>query len=167
MEIDIISFTDSQYASLTAEQLMEVKEVQQKKNRLLRTLDEKKAALKFRLLEQGIYGGSSYQKACEEMDDVYEQEIEWLRDGLLFYLRFSMREEGDSSEGESPYEADYSLSYADRIAVVRNYYESMYTDPIERLNAYREDKVALVYLGEYYQGLYDLYYVDAYGQEFT
>ena len=42
MTIDIINYTDAQLATLTAEQLLEVKSVQQQKNRLTIKLEEKK-----------------------------------------------------------------------------------------------------------------------------
>ena len=42
MEIDIISFTDEQFAALTEEQLLEVENVQMKKNRLTEDLEEEK-----------------------------------------------------------------------------------------------------------------------------
>ena len=41
MTIDIISYTDAQFAALTEEQLREVKSAQQKKNRLAVALEEK------------------------------------------------------------------------------------------------------------------------------
>ena len=47
MEIDIISFTDEQFAALTEEQLLEVENVQMKKNRLTEDLEEEKRKEKF------------------------------------------------------------------------------------------------------------------------
>ena len=44
MEIDIISFTDEQFAALTEEQLLEVENVQMKKNRLTEDLEEEKSS---------------------------------------------------------------------------------------------------------------------------
>ena len=159
MEIDIISFTDEQYARLSDEQLLQVKDVQQKKNKLLRRLEEAKAVEKYRMIKDGIYLGCSYDEVCRQLQAVYEEEVGALRDGLLFYLRFSVRgEEGQ----DGPYLVDYSLSYLERIQIVRDYYETTYTDPEQRLQQFRGDVVALDYLGEYYASLYDLYYSQAY-----
>lgn len=158
MEIDIISFTDEQYARLTDEQLLEVKNVQLKKNQLLRALEQAKTDEKYRLNKQGILHGSVYEKVCEQLQAKYDEEVENLRDGLLFYLRFTVRDDGV----DAPYTVDYSLDYAERIEIVRNYYESTYTDPVQRLNVFREDEVALSYLGEYYAPVYEIYYAEAY-----
>lgn len=55
MEIDIISYTDEQFASMTDEQILEVENVQLKKNRLTERLKEKKRGEKFRLLKAGVF----------------------------------------------------------------------------------------------------------------
>ena len=62
MEIDVISFTDEQYAKLTDEQLIQVQQVQQQKNRLLRALEKAKAKEKYKaqLIEKN---GDDYFKA--------------------------------------------------------------------------------------------------------
>ena len=160
MEIDIITFTDEQFASLTAEQILEVKEVQLKKNKLLRSLAKQKAKVKYDMVSQGIFWGASYDKVCQQLQAATDEEIENLRDGLLFYLRFSAR---DEVEEDFPYTVDYSLSYSERIRIVREYYQTQYTNPVERLNAFKEDKVALSYLGEFYGSLYEEYYYEANG----
>ena len=82
--------------------------------------------------------------------------MERLRDGLLFFLRYSYRP-GAPSVG---YEVDYSLSDAERVEIVKNYYDTEYTDALERLAAFEEDTVAKQYLGEYYAPLY-YYFHDA------
>ena len=49
----------------------------------------------------------------------YEEEVGWIRDSLLFYLRFSVKPDGDVS---APYELDYSLTVDDRVEGVQEYY---------------------------------------------
>ena len=158
MTIDIISFTDDQFARLTDEQLVEVRNVQLKKNRLLRALEEDKKQVKYTMLKKGTYVGASYEKACEELQSVCDEEIENLRDGLLFYLRYAVRDDGQ----EAPYLVDYSLPYEDRISIVRTYYETTYPDAVDRVTAFRQDEVAISYLGELYGPIYELYYAEAY-----
>ena len=160
MEIDVISFTDEQFARLTDEQLVEVKEVQLKKNKLLRALEKAKAKEKYRLLKNGVLGSSSYQKVCAELQAAYDEEVESLRDGLLFYLRFSLRPKEEEEVG-APYEVDYSFTYEARIQIVREYYETTYTVAKERFAAFKKDVIALGYLGEYYAPLYEIYRVEA------
>ena len=48
MTIDIISYTDEQFAAMTEEQILEVESVQLKKNRLTKKLGEEKRTEKFR-----------------------------------------------------------------------------------------------------------------------
>ena len=79
--------------------------------------------------------------------------MENIRDGLLFYLRFASK---PANGGVSaPYTVDYSLGMAERVNIVKTYYMEAYTDPFERLAAYKADEVARVYLGEYYSPLHD------------
>lgn len=82
----------------------------------------------------------------------YEEEVGWIRDSLLFYLRFSVKpDEGVSA----PYKLDYSLTVEERVEVVEEYYLTAYTEPLERFEAYKADEVARAYLGERYKNLYD------------
>ena len=55
MHIDIISYTDVQFAALTEEQLLEVKNAQLKKNRLEDKLNEDLQKERQRLIENGIF----------------------------------------------------------------------------------------------------------------
>ena len=144
MEIDIISFTDEQFAALTEEQLLEVENVQMKKNRLTEDLEEEKRKEKFRLLKAGVFRSGIWTGICDSLDASYEREVEWLRDGLLFYLRFASKPPEETS---APYEVDYSLSYEKRLEIVREYYDSTYSDPEEKFPAFKQDKVAFNYLG--------------------
>ena len=152
MTIDIINYTDAQLATLTAEQLLEVKSVQQQKNRLTVKLEEKKREEKFRLLAAGTFRSAIYEKLCETLDAEYDREVEALHDGLVFYLRFS----AVSSES-APYLVDYSLDYTTRYETVKAYYDSAYSDAKERFAAFRKDTVAAKYLGELYAPLYNIY----------
>ncbi len=160
MVIDIISFTDEQFAELSAEQLLEVKNVQLKKNRLTQQLEEDKRKEKYRLLTAGIFRSPIYAEICDRLDGTYSQEVENLREGLLFYLRFSSRPSGGSDE-TTGYPLDYSLSYDDRYDVVREYYNETYDTAEERFNAFSADKIAVSYLGEYYSVLFNYFYAQA------
>ncbi|MBQ8320356.1 MAG: hypothetical protein IJX81_05695 [Clostridia bacterium] len=154
MVIDIINYTNDQFAALTGEQVLEVKRVQLSKNRLTRKLEEKKKAERFRLLKAGIFCSGIWTKICEELDAEYGQEVENLREGLLFYLEYG-GSAGQEQESSSPYTVDYSLDGFDRAVIVRDYYLGAYDNAIARYAAFKEDTVAKSYLGEYYSGLHD------------
>ena len=54
MEIDIISYTPSQFTVLTEQQLAQVQEAQMKKNTLLKELEENLQREKEGLIEKGM-----------------------------------------------------------------------------------------------------------------
>lgn len=154
MIIDIISFTDEQFALLTETQIQEVKKVQAQKNKLTSALTEKKRKERFRLLKNGVLRSKIYNSICSALDRDYATTVEQLKEQLLFYLRFSSKV--DVSDGESfPYIVNYSLTYEERYNIVKAYYLEKYADPTERFNAFKEDNIAPKYLGEFYATLHD------------
>jgi len=155
MTIDIIDFTETQYALLTKEQLLEVQQAQQKKNRLQHSLEEKLLKERNRLVNNGIYFSETYSYIEMKLIEDCEREIELIRDGLLFYLRYATRLDDDIIS--SPYMVDYSLDYQERYTLVRTYYEQAYTDKAKLFAAFQLDKVAPRYLGELYKPLYDYF----------
>lgn len=157
MKIDIISYTDTQYAALTEEQIQEVKAAQLEKNRLENALAEAKRKEKHRLIERGIFLSGIWEAYQAKLQAEYDQKIESLRDSLLFYLRFSTKPDAYGTG----YTVNYDLSLEERLAIVRQYYETKYTDASERFEAFKEDKVAVVYLEELYAPLYDRFLADA------
>ena len=154
MTIDIISYTREQFALLTDEQIMQIKEAQMKKNALDRKLEEDMLKEKYRLIERGIYLSGIWENYCEKLRAVHAQEVELLRDALLFYLQYSAKPEKEEME-TSPYTVDYSLEMTDRYMIVRDYYLNTYTDAAARVEAFKKDEVARQYLGELYATLYD------------
>ena len=89
MVIDIISYSDEQFAAMTDEQLLEVQSAQMKKNRLMAALEEDLRKEKYRLIDNGTYLSSMWPLIQEKLQKAYEQEVDLIRDALLFYLRFS------------------------------------------------------------------------------
>lgn len=156
MKIDIITYTDAQYAKLSEEQLLEVQEAQIKKNNLDRKLAQEMAEEKNRLLKRGIFLSKIWELYCEKLQAQYAAEVEALRESLLFYLRFSSRPDS-STEGNVPYLVDYSLEMTERFNTVRDYYLETYTDAVVRYEEFLKDSVAPVYLGELYAPLHDLF----------
>ncbi len=154
MKIDIISFTNEQFATLKEEQILQIKETQLKKNALDRKLQQDMLTEKHRLLDRGMFLSEIWNKYCDRLREVYTQEVDMLRDALLFYLQFAAVPEQDIVQS-APYNVDYALEMADRYMAVRDYYMSAYTDSTERVNVFKQDKVARQYLGEFFATLYD------------
>ena len=157
MIIDIINYTDEQYAKLSEEQILEVQSAQLKKNKLLTKMQAELDKEKHRLVKNGVYFSKIFSLYQEKLQQQYDLEVEQLRESLLFYLRFSAKP-SDSETEAAPYEVDYSLSIADRYALVKEHYLTAYDDPQARLDAFKMDTVALQYLGEMYSFVYDEFY---------
>ena len=85
MNIDIISYTDEQFAALSVEQLEQVREAQLKKNKLTAKLDKEKQEEKFRLVKNGIFLSSIWDVYCQKLETEYEAEVETIREALLFW----------------------------------------------------------------------------------
>lgn len=158
MTIDIITYTDAQLAVLSEEQILQIKSAQLKKNRLAAALSEDLKKAKHRLVKNGTFLSDAWKQKKQALETSYQQEVENIREGLLFYLRFAAKPE-DTGTSSAPYTVDYSLTDAERLDVVRTYYMNTYTNASERVNAFKKDQVARVYLGELYAPLYD-YFLD-------
>ncbi len=154
MTIDIITFADEQYDTLTDAQLQEVYEAQQKKDRLTWKLEEEKEEEKHRLVKNGTFVSNIWADYWARLTEEYEREVAYIREALLFYLRFSMK-----TEGEAPYTVDYTLSEAERVVIVKAYYNGAYADAQERFTAFKADQVAIKYLGELYALTWDYFYL--------
>lgn len=160
MNIDIITFTNEQYATLNEAQLKEVYEAQVKKDRLGWKRDEDMQKEKYRLVKNGTFASQIWSAYCAQRQAEYEREVEILRESLLFFLRYSVRGDGDD---EAPYVVDYALSETERAKIVKEYYEATYNNATERFNAFKEDLVAVRYLGEMYAPIWDYFYLQTLG----
>ena len=125
MTIDIISFTDEQFAFLSETQIQEIKNVQAQKDELTSALAEKKRKEKFRLIKNGVFRSAIYDSICAALDVEYAATVESLKERLLFYLRFSSKINDTESEN-SPYVVNYSLTYEERYNIVKDYYLETY-----------------------------------------
>ena len=152
MQIDIISYSDKQLALLTDDQIQQVQSAQVKKNRLVRELADKLKQEKRRLINNGLFLSYTWEWTKAYWQELYEEEINWVREGLLFYLQYAQ-----GFIESAPYELDFSLAPTDRFAIVKNYYLEIYPDRQALYNAFEADNVAPRYLGELYKALYDYF----------
>lgn len=159
MTIDIITFSDTQFALLSAEQIERVQNAQIRKDNWEREMEQRLQREKHRLVKNGIFNSQRYTLLQQKLQEKYQERVDGLRETLLFYLRYTIRPgEIITTPTTAPYPLDYALSYSDRLAVVRGYYENTYSEPQERFNAFVEDMVAPHYIGEFYKGLYDYFF---------
>lgn len=154
MVIDIISYTDAQFAALSKEQMLKVCSAQLKKNQLANKLEEDLKKELDNLVKNGTFVSCIWNLLKEKLQEDYEMEVGYIRDKLLYELQ---KIASDESGGEvvAPYNVDYSLSYDERYIIVRDYYVNSYQNPTERMAAFQADTFAPVYVGDLYSTLYD------------
>lgn len=153
MKIDIVTYTDEQYAAMTAEQLKEVRDAQTEKDELKIELEDTLKAERAALVKKGIFNSNLYQMIKTKLEKEYEARVDFIRECLLFFLQYSKDPNGAGIE--APYEVNYAQSYDARVQVVRQYYETAYPDPNERFRAFSLDGFALTYLGNRYKALHE------------
>ncbi len=156
MYIDIIDYDSGQFASLTEEQLTEVKVAQTKKDVVFESYEKKKREEKYRLIRNGIFRSELYAFACDRLDRERDVKVGKIRENLLFFLLYC---NGTKKTDGVPYSIDYSLSYLERAEVVKQYYMTTYSDGRVREVKYRDDGFARSYLGEYYKILLNYFAV--------
>ena len=152
MVIDIVAFTNKQMNALSEKQLRKIKSVQLKKNRLKRALDKNMTAERNRLINGGLFHSDLYELLKADLQKAYDDEIEVMKEELLVSLTDLALEDGVP---RAPYTLDFDLSYEERFDIVKDYYMGEYSDDVHRFMKFKEDEVAIIYLGEYYKPLYD------------
>ena len=159
MTIDIIHYTEEQFAALSAEKIEEIRSAQLKKNKLTAALEENLKRERQNLIDRGAYPSDVWGKIEAKLQEEYDNDVQILREGLLFFLHYVAEDadKGGSVNGV-PYRVDYSLSEEERMFIVKEYYESTYSDPVERYMAFKEDTFVKVYIGELYLPLHDYFY---------
>ena len=158
MTIDIISYTEEQFAALSAEKIEEIRNAQLKKNKLTAALEARLKKEKQALIDKGTYPSDVWGKIEKKLRAAYADEVQILREGLLFFLHYVAEDGKGTTESSAPYTVDYSLSEEERMLIVKEYYETTYTDPVERYAAFKADAFVKVYIGELYLPLHDYFY---------
>lgn len=158
MTIDIIDLTTPEYANLSAVQMSMVRVAQAKKDKIMAKAQQDQVALETQFSINHITRSSALERYRQEIVTTAEEEVEVVREDLLYQLAY----EALGSEGNEfgpyryPENPNYNLTYSQRFLVVRNYYMEVTSNAQARLEAYRMDSLARSYLGEFYQTLYDL-----------
>lgn len=153
MQIDVVSYTPTQLASLSFSGIREIRATQLKKNKLLRQLERNLQKEKNSLLKRGLFDSCIWQQIQTKMRSDCDEEIEELRQALLFYLKYATSKKVETDD--VPYLVDYSLSFEERYVQVKNYYITTYPAPPTRFTNFINDLFAPLYLGEMYGMLYD------------
>lgn len=160
MEFDILFFTNEEIENLTVIQQKLLRTAQQKKDALKHQLEKDLQTYKCITYGNNASNSSLYNDKKAELVEEYNYQVEIIREQLVFNMSLNEPtndgETGDPGDvgGDSPYVVDYELSYLERYIAVRDYYMTI-EDPNERLALYGADEVAKKYLSSYYNSLYN------------
>ncbi|MDE7380050.1 MAG: hypothetical protein K2N14_03255 [Clostridia bacterium] len=158
MTFDILDFSDEEIAVLETVQLKLLRTAQQKKDELQHKLEIQLAEYKNMVKANGMDSSSLYDSYETNLWEEFDYQVEILREQLEFNLALREPTNGDETGGtgsdNSAYVVDYELSYMERYIEVRDYYFTI-EDPNERVALLAADTVAQVYLGSYYNTLFN------------
>ncbi len=158
MMFDIIDTTKYDVTAFSDVQMSMLRSAQKKKNELLHNLELDLRVFRNVFLANGMEFSSLFEAKKAELTAECDRQVAIIAEQLEFSLSVSEPlppESGDT--GEADYIVDYSLSYTERYAIVRDYYLAI-PDPAERMELYSRDTVAREYLGSYYGTLYNVLY---------
>lgn len=157
MVFDVIEITYPELQKLSVIQMQLLRTAQKRKNELRQNLEDNIAAYRRLALGNNMINSSLVADKTAQLTEVYERELEILVEQLKYSMELNAPLPDDHGSSERGYIVDYTLSYNERFAVVRNYYLSL-PDPVERLALYEKDDVAKRYLDSYYTTLWSLLY---------
>lgn len=165
MYIDVLIFTDDQWAALDYDQRQVVYAAQKEKNERLKKFNVDWNNAYLSLIANGMARSSFAEEKKQALLDEYEKDVRIIADsaydkianiaggstagssGTIIYDSNSVVPPDSVYDPASP---DLSLSYADRFYVVREYYMKI-SSPTERLRLFFADTTVKGYLGEYYR----------------
>jgi hypothetical protein len=158
MTFDILDFSEEEIKALSTIQLKLLRTAQQKKDALLKQLNEDLQTYRYILYAGRANNSSLFEQKRQALIKEYDYQLAILVEQLQFNMSLNEPtvddELGDDGNDSSGYLVDYSLSYLERYVQVRDYYMTI-ADPNERLALYTADTVAVEYLNSYYNSLYN------------
>lgn len=158
MTFDIIELNEGELEGFSTIQMQLLRTAQKKKNELRHKMESDLELFKKLVWGNGMINSTLYEHKRAELEREFEYQVEILREQLLYSLDINEPyPEGDDDKELVGYIVDYTLSYTDRYAIVREYYLAI-DDPALRMQLYTDDDVAKRYLGSYYSVLYNVLY---------
>lgn len=159
MTFDIIELKEGELEAFSVVQMQLLRTAQKRKNELQHKMESDLELFKKLVMGNGMLNSTLYDQKKAELQTEFEYQVEILREQLLYSLVIneSYLDVDDEDLEKVGYIVDYSLSYAERYAIVREYYLAI-DDPALRMRLYADDDVAKKYLGSYYSVLYNVLY---------
>lgn len=158
MTFDIIELEEGEIEAFSTIQVQLLRTAQKRKNELLHKMKSDLELFKKLILSNGMVNSTLYEQKRAELTAEVAYQVDILKEQLLYSLEINEPyPDGDEDQEMVGYIVDYTLSYTDRYAIVREYYLAI-DDPALRMQLYTDDDVAKRYLGSYYSVLYNVLY---------
>ena len=159
MTFDIVTYTEEELEHFSAVQMQILRTAQKKKDELQHKMEQELEMFKKMIMGNGMTSSTLYKTKKFKLRQEFNYQVEILREQLLYSIKMNEPLPTDEEKDQAlvGYLVDYSLMYADRYAIVREYYMGI-ADPELRMKKYSEDQVAERYLGGYYSVLYNVLY---------
>lgn len=158
MTFDIIELNEGELEEFSAIQVQLLRTAQKKKNELRHKLESDLELFKKLILGNGTANSTLYEQKKGELEAEFEYQVAILKEQLIYSLDINEPyPDGEEDQEMVGYIVDYTLSYTDRYAIVREYYLAI-DSPALRMQLYTDDDVAKRYLGSYYSVLYNVLY---------
>lgn len=155
MTFDIIDISEEELEKLSVAKMKLLRDAQQKKDGVIRKAEEEFEKFRLKILSAGMKYSSLLNDKKAELDREVERECATIADNLEYAMSVADKAKDEPDYSGVGYLVDFSLSYSDRWAIVRDYYLAI-PDREERMKLYAADEVAKKYLDSYYVSLYNL-----------
>ena len=158
MEFDVVEISDEELKNFTPVQMQILRTAQKNKNELVHKMEKEFALFKKLVYTDDMKDSSLLEQKKAELKAEFDYQLAIIVEQYEYGMQLSepnIPEHPDASN--VGYLVDYTLPYADRYSIVREYYLSI-KDPSERMNLYANDEVAKDYLSSYYRALFNVLY---------
>ena len=158
MTFDVVEVTEEELGSFTAVQMQLLRTAQKSKNELLHKMQKELALFKKLVYTDDMKESSLLAQKEAELQAEYEYQLAIIVEQYEYGMQLSEPYIPENPEvANVGYLVDYTLPYAERYNIVREYYLAI-SDPTERMALYSADDVAKNYLSSYYRTLYNVLY---------
>lgn len=158
MTFDIINLKEGELESFSTIQMQLLRTAQKKKDELEHKMENELALFNNMILGNGMKNSTLYEQKKTALETEFNYQVGILKEQLLYSLSINDPYPDEDEDREMVgYIVDYTLTYSERYAIVREYYLAIDNAAL-RMQLYTDDDVAKRYLGSYYSILYNVLY---------
>lgn len=158
MTFDIINLKEGELESFSTIQMQLLRTAQKKKDELEHKMENELALFNNMILGNGMKNSTLYEQKKTALETEFNYQVGILKEQLLYSLSVNDPYPDEDEDREMVgYIVDYTLTYSERYAIVREYYLAIDNAAL-RMQLYTDDDVAKRYLGSYYSILYNVLY---------